>query len=74
LRETYHHDWQSDPLSFGADSYLRAGGGDARNSLGLPIEETLFFAGEATSSADPGTVNGALASGYRAAGEAAHHF
>jgi monoamine oxidase len=69
LRATYHHDWQSDPLSFGAYSYLRAGGGDARSSLGHPIEETLFFAGEATSSADPGTVNGALASGYRAAGE-----
>ncbi len=74
FRATYHHDWQSDPFSFGAYSYLRAGGGDARTSLGLPIEETLFFAGEATSRADPGTVNGALASGYRAAGEVIQRF
>jgi monoamine oxidase len=71
LRGVYHHDWQTDPFARGAYSYLRAGGGDARTSLGAPIEQTLFFAGEATSSSDPGTVAGALASGYRAAGEVA---
>ena len=69
LRETYFHDWQADPSARGAYSYLRTGGAGARDSLGTAVEETLFFAGEATSSTDPGTVAGALESGYRAAGE-----
>jgi monoamine oxidase len=64
------HDWSADPFSRGAYSYVCAGGLDAPRQLGLPIEETLFFAGEAT---DPnghtGTVHAALASGRRAADE-----
>jgi monoamine oxidase len=67
LRNAYSHDWQADPFARGAYSFLRVGGGDARAALGAPIEQTLFFAGEATSSDDPGTVAGALESGYRAA-------
>lgn len=74
LHETYHHDWQSDPFSCGAYSYLRAGGGDARETLAAPLDGTLFFAGEATSSDDPGTVAGALASGYRAGAEVVQGF
>jgi monoamine oxidase len=38
--------------------------------LGTPLENTLFFAGEATdTSGNNGTVHGAIASGYRAAQE-----
>jgi monoamine oxidase len=67
------HDWSADPFSRGAYSYVRVGGGGARAVLGAPIDGTLFFAGEATSMDDQGgTVNGALESGERAAGEAAH--
>jgi monoamine oxidase len=68
LRNAYYHDWHADPFSRGAYSYLRVGGGDARARLSAPVEETLFFAGEATWAQDAGTVAGALESGYRAAG------
>ncbi len=69
LRDVYHHDWQADPFACGAYSYVRVGGAGARDALATPIEATLFFAGEATSNDDPGTVAGAFDSGYRAADE-----
>lgn len=66
------HDWNSDPFSRGAYSYVLVGGGDARRELGAPALDTLFFAGEATSTdGQGGTVSGALATGARAAAEAA---
>jgi monoamine oxidase len=64
------HDWGADPFARGAYSYVTVGGGDARAVLAAPIEDTLFFAGEATSiDGQGGTVNGALETGERAAGE-----
>lgn len=64
----YWHDWESDPFSRGAYSYVKAGGDGAQQALGSPVESTLFFAGEATDiSGHNGTVHGAIASGYRAA-------
>lgn len=69
LQDVYHHDWQADPFARGAYSYLRVGGADARSTLAAPINDTLFFAGEATSTQDSGTVAGAFDSGYRAADE-----
>ena len=66
------HDWRSDPFARGAYNYVRVGGRDARATLGAPIEDALFFAGEATShDGQGGTVNGALRTGERAAHEAA---
>ncbi len=66
------HDWGSDPFARGAYSYVAVGGGDARVALGAIVDDTLFFAGEATSSdGQGGTVNGALETGERAAREAA---
>jgi monoamine oxidase len=66
------HDWNQDPFSRGAYSYVAVGGGDARTVLAAPVDDTLFFAGEATShDGQAGTVNGALETGARAAGEAA---
>lgn len=64
IRNAYFHDWQADPFACGAYSYLRVGAGDARERLAAPIEDTLFFAGEAASPDDSGTVAGALDSGY----------
>ncbi len=65
------HDWSGDPLARGAYSYLLAGAGDARSALAAPVDATLFFAGEATAAdGQGGTVNGALATGMRAAREA----
>jgi monoamine oxidase len=67
MRNAYYHDWQADPFACGAYSFLRVGAGNAREILAEPLEDTLFFAGEATWSNDGGTVAGALESGYRAA-------
>ncbi len=63
------HDWQADPFARGGYSYVRVGGSGARERLALPVERTLYFAGEATDVAQSGTVGGALASGMRAAHE-----
>jgi len=64
------HNWQRDPFSRGAYSYVAVGGRKARSGLAAAVENTLFFAGEATDdSGEAGTVAGALASGERAAAQ-----
>jgi monoamine oxidase len=63
-------DWQLDPYSRGAYSYVRAGGFEAAQRLAEPIANTIFFAGEATHLEMNGTVAGAIESGYRAASAA----
>ena len=68
LEGAYFHDWQSDPFSRGAYSYAKVGADGAQEELGRPLENTLFFAGEAADvSGHNGTVHGAIASGQRAA-------
>ena len=70
LEHAYFHDWQSDPFSRGAYSYGKVGKDQAPQALAAPVENTLFFAGEATDiSGHNGTVHGAIASGKRAAAE-----
>jgi monoamine oxidase len=65
------HDWSGDPFARGAYSYVAVGGGNARAALAVPVGESLFFAGEATSSdGQGGTVNGAIETGERAAAQA----
>src|SRR5438067_6140682 len=67
LREVFLHDWQSDPFSLGAYSYLCVSAADAASELARPLGN-LHFAGEATdANGDHGTVHGAIASGRRAA-------
>jgi monoamine oxidase len=62
------HDWQSDPYSLGAYTYVPRGAVHASDDLSVPVEATLFFAGEHTDTTGHwGTVHGALRSGYRAA-------
>jgi len=67
--ESWHaHNWHTDPFSRGAYSYVRVGGVDAHRRFGDPVEDTLYFAGEAVNSdGHIGTVHGAMASGERAA-------
>jgi monoamine oxidase len=68
LEAYYYHDWQQDPFARGAYSYVLVGGSACRERLAQPVEETLFFAGEATDAdGEAGTVTGALQSGVRAA-------
>ena len=65
----HFHDWQADPFTRGAYSYIPVGATDAQERLAAPVEDTLFWAGEATAGGFIGTVHGAIASGRRAAGE-----
>lgn len=70
LDDAYFHDWQNDPFSRGAYSYGAVGSDGAQRDLGSSLENTLFFAGEATdTSGHNGTVHGAIASGQRAASQ-----
>jgi monoamine oxidase len=67
--EGWHaHNWFTDPFSRGAYSYVRVGGIPAQERFGEPIDDTLYFAGEALhADGHCGTVHGAIATGNRAA-------
>ena len=56
-------DWKAEPFSRGGYAVFRAKAEDAAAVLKQPVEDTLFFAGEATNLAHAGTVHGALESG-----------
>lgn len=62
-------DWGKEPFIKGGNAYLKPGGTNAdREALGTPLNNRLFFAGEATDvKGEFGTVNGALQSAERAA-------
>lgn len=63
-------DWQKDKFARGAYSYVPKGAANAVAKLCEPVDDRLFFAGEATDcGAYRATVTGALLSGYRAAGQ-----
>ena len=64
---SHTHDWQADRFSRGAYSYSGIGGQRAQDALAKPIAGTLFFAGEATTAEETGTVAGAVSTGKRAA-------
>lgn len=69
------HDWGGDPFARGAYSYLAVGGEHARSQLAASVDGALFFAGEASAEdGQGGTVNGAFATGERAAREVAAMF
>ncbi len=68
LVSAHFHDWHADPFSRGAYSYVPAGALPARERLARPVENTLYFAGEATNlHGHSATVHGAIASGLQAA-------
>lgn len=64
-------DWQDDEFSRGGYCVFPVGGAELARDLSQPIDDTLFFAGEAThADGFAGTVHGAIATGLRAAWEA----
>jgi monoamine oxidase len=70
LRSWHSHDWQHDPFARGAYSWVVAGGIDAHRVLAEPLQQTLYFAGEATCGRGlNATMDGAIESGWRAAKE-----
>ncbi|KAG7542661.1 Amine oxidase [Arabidopsis thaliana x Arabidopsis arenosa] len=61
-------DWGTDPYSYGAYSYVAIGAsGEDYDVLGRPVQNCLFFAGEATCKEHPDTVGGAMMTGVREA-------
>ncbi|WP_209560177.1 FAD-dependent oxidoreductase [Frigoribacterium sp. PvP032] len=57
--------WADDPFARGSGSYLTTSSSDAdRAALRRPVDDRLFFAGEAVASTAPGTLGGARASGF----------
>ncbi|MCI0446144.1 FAD-dependent oxidoreductase [bacterium] len=70
LKASHIHNWHDDPFTRGAYSYVPVHGLDAQQELARPIDNTLFFAGEATNTdGHLGTVHGAISTGLRAARE-----
>jgi monoamine oxidase len=68
LMATHKHDWETDPFSYGAYSYVPAGALDAPAMMAKPEAGTLFFAGEHTDTTGHwGTVHAALGTGLRVA-------
>jgi monoamine oxidase len=61
------HDWTRDANIRGAYSYAAVGGSQAARVLARSFDDTIFLAGEATDSGSTGTVEGAIATGKRAA-------
>lgn len=66
------HRWPVDPFAHGGYSFLPPGADIShRRALAEPVDNVLFFAGEAThTKGESGTVHGAIETGYRAADEA----
>lgn len=67
LVAVHRHDWSADPCSLGAYGYLTVDGQKAPALLAEPLQQRLYFAGDAADSDQTGTVEAALASGRRAA-------
>lgn len=59
--------WRSDPWALGAYSHALPGHADDRARWAAPVDDRLFFAGEACSRHDFSTVHGAYRSGLAAA-------
>jgi monoamine oxidase len=63
--------WGHDPHALGSYSYARPGKTDARRVLATPVDDRLFFAGEACSTHDYSTAHGAYRTGVAAANSVA---
>ncbi len=67
LTSFYVKDWSSEPFIEGAYSYPSLLSAGQRVPLSLPVDNLVFFAGEATNfNGHQGTVHGAMESSYRA--------
>ena len=59
--------WRADPFARGSYSYAKPGNADDRARLVEPVDDRLFFAGEACSPNFFSTAHGAYETGLRAA-------
>ena len=67
LRPLRFYGWRTDPFARGAYSYAKPGKAGSRLALSTPIDNRLFFAGEACSPAFFSTAHGAFETGRQAA-------
>jgi monoamine oxidase len=67
LKKYHVANWIADPFTRGAYTYETPETKNARMMLKQPVENTLFFSGEALHHADVGTVEAALSSGLEVA-------
>ncbi len=65
--------WVKDPYSKGAYSYATVLTKNAKETLNMPVQDTIYFAGEALSDTVPGTVEAALQSGKASASKILKH-
>lgn len=70
LKPLAHHAWGADPCALGSYSYARPGHADDPTALAAPVEDRIFFAGEACSTTDFSTAHGAYLTGVEAARQA----
>ena len=63
------HRWGLDPHSLGSYSFALPGSADCRQKLAEPVDDRLFFAGEACSIGDFSTAHGAWQTGITAANQ-----
>lgn len=64
------HRWKADPFARGSYSYALPGKAECRAVLAAPVDDRLFFAGEACSRHDYSTAHGAYRTGVAAAEKA----
>lgn len=70
VKPIHIHRWGADPFSRGSYSYALPGMADCRATLAAPMDDRLFFAGEACSGGDFSTAHGGYLTGVAAADQA----
>jgi len=69
LKPIQIHRWGADPFARGSYSFALPGKADCRAQLAAPVEDRLFFAGEACSKHDFSTAHGGFRTGVAAAAQ-----
>jgi monoamine oxidase len=67
LKPVQVHRWANDPYALGSYSFALPGFADCRQKLAAPVDNRLFFAGEACSAHDFSTAHGGYFTGVAAA-------
>jgi monoamine oxidase len=70
IKPVHIHPWGKDPFARGSYSYALPGKADCRATLAAPVDDRLFFAGEACSKGDFSTAHGGWFTGAAAADQA----
>jgi monoamine oxidase len=70
VKPLHLHCWGVDPFARGSYSYALPGKADCRAILAAPVDDRVFFAGEACSRSDYSTAHGAYLTGVAAADQA----